>query len=88
MGEFHHILRQDLLDTWTMGLNLLNICRRGLHTSPARLQVIQGVTPTKRICIVGAGPAGFYAAQLLLKQLSDCVVDVVEKLPVPFGLVR
>ncbi|KAH8380821.1 hypothetical protein KR200_001698 [Drosophila serrata] len=71
-----------------MGLNLLNICRRGLHTSPARLQVIQGVTPTKRICIVGAGPAGFYAAQLLLKQLSDCVVDVVEKLPVPFGLVR
>ncbi|KAH8263935.1 hypothetical protein KR038_007517 [Drosophila bunnanda] len=71
-----------------MGLNLLNLCRRGLHTSPARLQVIQNVTPTKRICIVGAGPAGFYAAQLLLKQLSDCVVDVVEKLPVPFGLVR
>ncbi|KAH8290932.1 hypothetical protein KR054_007186 [Drosophila jambulina] len=71
-----------------MGLNLLNICRRGLHTSPVRRQVIQGATPTKRICIVGAGPAGFYAAQLLLKQLSDCVVDVVEKLPVPFGLVR
>ncbi|KAH8336721.1 hypothetical protein KR059_001821 [Drosophila kikkawai] len=71
-----------------MALNLLSICRRGLHTSPARLQVIQGVAPTKRICIVGAGPAGFYAAQLLLKQLSDCVVDVVEKLPVPFGLVR
>ncbi|EDV56498.1 NADPH:adrenodoxin oxidoreductase, mitochondrial [Drosophila erecta] len=71
-----------------MGINCLNILRRGLHTSSARLQVIQGATPTKRICIVGAGPAGFYAAQLILKQLDNCVVDVVEKLPVPFGLVR
>lgn len=43
---------------------------------------------TKRICIVGAGPAGFYAAQYILKQLQDCKVDVIEKLPVPFGLVR
>ncbi|XP_017038828.1 NADPH:adrenodoxin oxidoreductase, mitochondrial [Drosophila ficusphila] len=68
--------------------NLLNIWRRGLHTSSARLQIVQGATPTKRVCIVGAGPAGFYAAQLILKQLDDCVVDVVEKLPVPFGLVR
>ncbi|EDW73976.1 uncharacterized protein Dwil_GK21620 [Drosophila willistoni] len=42
----------------------------------------------ERICIVGAGPAGFYAAQLLLKQLENCRVDIVEKLPVPFGLVR
>lgn len=42
----------------------------------------------KRICIVGAGPAGFYAAQYLLKNLQDAQVDVVEKLPVPFGLVR
>ncbi|KAH8372677.1 hypothetical protein KR009_002621 [Drosophila setifemur] len=71
-----------------MGSNVLSIWRRGLHTSPTRWQVIQGVTPTKRICIVGAGPAGFYAAQHLLKKLEDCVVDVVEKLPVPFGLVR
>ncbi|EDW90008.1 NADPH:adrenodoxin oxidoreductase, mitochondrial [Drosophila yakuba] len=71
-----------------MGINWHNILRRGLHTSSARLQVIQGATPTKRICIVGAGPAGFYAAQLILKQLDNCVVDVVEKLPVPFGLVR
>ncbi|XP_018798910.1 PREDICTED: NADPH:adrenodoxin oxidoreductase, mitochondrial [Bactrocera latifrons] len=43
---------------------------------------------TKRICIVGAGPAGFYAAQYILKHLSDCAVDLIEKLPVPFGLVR
>ncbi|EDW36314.1 GL16741 [Drosophila persimilis] len=71
-----------------MTSNLLNICRRGFHTSSVRQQIIQSETPTKRICIVGAGPAGFYAAQYLLKNLGDCVVDIVEKLPVPFGLVR
>lgn len=42
----------------------------------------------KKICIVGAGPAGFYAAQYLVKHLSDAEVDIVERLPVPFGLVR
>lgn len=42
----------------------------------------------KKVCIVGAGPAGFYAAQHLIKNLPDCYVDIVEKLPVPFGLVR
>lgn len=42
----------------------------------------------KRVCIVGAGPAGFYAAQCVVKHLPDAEVDIVEKLPVPFGLVR
>ncbi|CAG9856605.1 unnamed protein product [Phyllotreta striolata] len=41
-----------------------------------------------KICIVGAGPAGFYAAQHLIKKLKSCEVDIIEKLPVPFGLVR
>jgi len=42
-----------------------------------------------RIAIIGAGPAGFYAAGHLLKQ-KDLVVqiDVFDKLPVPYGLVR
>nr|AAX85204.1 adrenodoxin reductase [Aedes aegypti] len=42
----------------------------------------------KRICIVGAGPAGFYAAQYILKHLDNSRIDIVERLPVPFGLVR
>lgn len=45
-------------------------------------------TTKKRICIIGAGPAGFYAAQYILKHLHDSYVDLVEKLPVPYGLVR
>ncbi|XP_006614199.1 NADPH:adrenodoxin oxidoreductase, mitochondrial isoform X3 [Apis dorsata] len=41
-----------------------------------------------RICIIGAGPAGFYTAQQLLKTINNVRVDLLEKLPVPYGLVR
>lgn len=41
-----------------------------------------------KICIVGAGPAGFYTAQHLVKKLENTTVDIYERLPVPFGLVR
>lgn len=40
------------------------------------------------IAIVGAGPAGFYAADALVRRLPDCTLDLVERLPCPFGLVR
>lgn len=42
----------------------------------------------KHVCVVGAGPAGFYAAQHIAKVLDDVRIDIIEKLPVPFGLVR
>ena len=41
---------------------------------------------TARIAIVGAGPSGLYAADALAS--SGCLVDVIDRLPVPFGLVR
>jgi ferredoxin--NADP+ reductase len=42
-----------------------------------------------RVAIVGSGPAGFYAAEHLLKQESAAIeVDVFDRLPTPFGLVR
>ncbi|MFZ0089993.1 MAG: FAD-dependent oxidoreductase [Solirubrobacteraceae bacterium] len=40
----------------------------------------------KRAAIVGAGPAGFYAADQLLK--AGFEVDLYDALPTPFGLVR
>ena len=41
-----------------------------------------------QVAVVGAGPSGFYAAEALIK--SDCPVqvDVIERLPAPYGLVR
>lgn len=42
-----------------------------------------------RVAIVGAGPAGFYAAEHLYKQKPLTVqVDMYDRLPTPFGLVR
>ncbi len=41
-----------------------------------------------RVAIVGAGPAGFYVASHLLKQHPSVAIDVFERLPTPFGLVR
>lgn len=41
-----------------------------------------------QVCVVGSGPAGFYTAQHLLKARQDIQVDLYERLPVPFGLVR
>jgi len=40
------------------------------------------------VCVVGAGPAGFYTAQQILKLDPAVTVDIIERLPIPFGLVR
>ena len=40
------------------------------------------------IAVVGSGPAGFYAASRVLQQDSKVIVDMYERLPVPYGLVR
>ena len=41
-----------------------------------------------RVGIVGAGPAGIYAADILTKSGLDVSIDLIERLPAPFGLVR
>ena len=43
-----------------------------------------------RIVVVGSGPAGFYAAGHLLTGVGDreVMIDMVDRLPTPFGLVR
>ncbi len=45
--------------------------------------------PPIRVAVVGSGPAGFYAAGHLLKHASERFeVDMLERLPTPWGLVR
>src|SRR5690606_39983190 len=42
-----------------------------------------------RVAIVGAGPTGFYSAEQLFKDRRYHVqIDMYERLPTPFGLVR
>ena len=44
--------------------------------------------PPTRVAIVGAGPAGFYAAEALLKGGDPVAIDLINRLPAPYGLVR
>ncbi|CAG5910960.1 unnamed protein product [Menidia menidia] len=70
---------------WTFG--------RSRHTSPL-LKDLGGCGRSfsssycPKVCIVGSGPAGFYTAQHIIKARQDVEVDIYERLPVPFGLVR
>ncbi|TPP60390.1 NADPH:adrenodoxin oxidoreductase mitochondrial [Fasciola gigantica] len=41
-----------------------------------------------QVCIVGSGPTAFYTAQYLLRRHNAVHVDMFEKLPAPFGLLR
>src|SRR4051812_24304137 len=41
-----------------------------------------------RVAVVGSGPAGFYAAGALLSSDTPVEVDMIERLPTPWGLVR
>ena len=39
-----------------------------------------------RVAVIGAGPAGIYASDLLAKQGVN--IDLFEQMPAPFGLIR
>jgi ferredoxin--NADP+ reductase len=41
-----------------------------------------------RVAVVGSGPSGFYAAESLLESRLVVEIDMIERLPVPYGLVR
>jgi len=41
-----------------------------------------------RVAIIGSGPAGFYAAEALQKAAAGMRIDMFDRLPTPFGLVR
>ena len=41
-----------------------------------------------RVAIIGAGPAGFFAAEALLKSGDPVAIDLINRLPAPYGLVR
>jgi ferredoxin--NADP+ reductase len=42
----------------------------------------------RHVAIVGSGPSGCYLAESLVRAAKDLRVDVIDRLPTPFGLVR
>lgn len=78
---------------------VLPICRprsfdrnpRTFRTSSPRTfsnHLVQSTPSPLHVAIIGSGPAGFYAARRLLALVEDVKIDMYERLPVPFGLVR
>mgnify|MGYP001120600094 CR=1 FL=1 len=41
-----------------------------------------------RVAVIGAGPAGIYAADILCKSDPGATVDIFDRLPTPYGLIR
>jgi NADPH-dependent glutamate synthase beta subunit-like oxidoreductase len=43
----------------------------------------------RHFAVIGSGPAGFYTAEALAKAYgADARIDIIDKLPVPYGLIR
>ena len=42
----------------------------------------------RHVVIVGSGPSGCYLAEALLRAAKDWRIDIIDRLPTPFGLVR
>ena len=42
----------------------------------------------RSVAIIGSGPGGMYVAQALLENAPGCNVDIIDRLPSPFGLIR
>ncbi|MDO5730565.1 FAD-dependent oxidoreductase [Corynebacterium sphenisci] len=55
--------------------------------APAPAAPLGGAAPL-RVAVVGSGPAGVYAVDALLKSDAEVAVDLIERLPAPFGLIR
>lgn len=64
--------------------------RRGLVLPPQNSSRSQVVPDGRRfrMAVLGSGPAGFYTAYKVMSNIADAVVDMYERLPVPYGLVR
>jgi ferredoxin/flavodoxin---NADP+ reductase len=53
-----------------------------------KLCVMFDATNPLRVLVIGAGPSGFYTAEALLKEMQTVSVDLIDRLPTPYGLVR
>lgn len=59
------------------------------RTSVGRGEATHAPAPAPaRVAVIGAGPAGIYAAHLLVSRHPAIIVDIIEQDPAPFGLIR
>lgn len=69
----------------------MDIIRRMHRIERGRNNLLEGQEVSNRplsVAVVGAGPAGIYASDILSKSGLEVNIDLFEKLPAPYGLVR
>lgn len=83
------LVRRFFLSRSAVGSPHLRCCSTSLQTSPISPDIVE-LEPAKKIqiAVIGSGPSGCYVADYLTKKNSNIHVDIYEKLPVPFGLLR
>ncbi|MBC9954462.1 cytochrome P450 [Leucobacter sp. cx-42] len=57
-------------------------------TTPGRAVSNVDATPAPRVAIVGSGPSGCFTAQAVRRAFPAAPIDVIDRLPTPYGLVR
>lgn len=68
----------------------LNALRSTASRSPLRpvTQLFARQMSQLRVAVVGAGPSGFYCTKYLMQDVAKLKVDMFDRLPTPYGLVR
>ena len=83
------------LTRWSVSLSRhrLSQCSTNIGVPMANRRLSSRDLPNLSVAIVGAGPSGFYTAKYLQHSYehqdeSTCQIDILDRLPTPFGLVR
>jgi adrenodoxin-NADP+ reductase len=75
----------------SISFRLHRICPPTTSFSSFRFQSSKANSLCYRIAVVGSGPSGFYTVKYLMKSVNASHgfrIDILERLPTPFGLVR
>lgn len=67
---------------------LAHLHRQISRCSSLRHRAYSTVEPPKRFAIIGSGPAACYTAQYIRRSRPDALIDMYDRNPVPYGLVR
>lgn len=73
---------------WDRAGSGASIIDSGARSSAASAAGGRPSDPTPRIAIVGSGPSGCFTAQALRRTFPTAPIEVFDRLPTPYGLVR
>mmetsp|Transcript_31481 Transcript_31481/g.83937 ORF Transcript_31481/g.83937 Transcript_31481/m.83937 type:complete len:504 (-) Transcript_31481:322-1833(-) len=79
----HHVLQREICR-----LHTFSVRRAVRRRHDATWTALFSQCRAHHVAVVGSGPAGFYTSKYMMRHSSQPHVDMFERLPTPFGLVR